>query len=181
MTRLVSYFQVTLSRSTEAAKSLLGENFQGILNSDRYGAYNWLDVHQRQLCGAHLKREFLKIAERNGVSRQIARDLLAQQTKLFRLWRRVRDGTLSWSSFQSLVCPLPEKVNFLLSLAAEYEIGSQEKIPLAKTVRTCRQLLKVEPALWLSTSVEGIEPTNNAAERAISPAALWRKNSFGCS
>ncbi len=179
VTRLVSYFQVTLSRSREAAKSLLGENFQGILNSDRYGAYNWLDVHQRQLCWAHLKREFLKIAERNGISRQIGRDLLAQQKKLFRLWRRVRDGTLSWSSFQSLVDPLREKVKSLLDSTAEYEIGAQEKTPLAKTVRTCRQLLKVEPALWLFASVKGIEPTNNAAERAIRPAVLWRKNSFG--
>ena len=179
VTKLVSYFQVTLSRSQEAAKSLLGEKFQGILNSDRYGAYNWLDVHQRQLCWAHLKREFIKIAQRNGISRQIGRDLLAQQKKLFRLWRRVRDGTLSWSSFQSLVKPHREKVKSLLDSTAEYEIGTQEKTPLAKTVRTCRQLLKVEPALWLFTSVKGIEPTNNAAERAIRPAVLWRKNSFG--
>ena len=179
VTKLVSYFQVTLSRSTEAAKSLLGEKFSGILNSDRYGAYNWLDVHQRQLCWAHLKREFIKISQRQGISRQIGRDLLAQQKKLFRLWRRVRDGTLSWSCFQSLVDPLREKVKSLLSSVSEYEIGTQEKTPLAKTVRTCRQLLKVEPALWLFTSVKGVEPTNNAAERAIRPAVLWRKNSFG--
>ena len=179
VTKLVSYFQVTLSRSTEAAKSLLGEKFLGIVNSDRYGAYNWLDVHQRQLCWAHLKREFIKISQRHGISRQIGRDLLAQQKKLFRLWRRVRDGTLSWSGFQSLVDSLREKVKRLLSSTAEYEISSPEKTPLAKTVRTCRQLLKVEPALWLLASVEGLEPTNNAAERAIRPAVLWRKNSFG--
>ncbi len=50
---------------------------------------------------------------------------------------------------------------------------------MAKTVRTCRQLLKVEPALWLFLTVEGLEPTNNAAERAIRPAVLWRRTSFG--
>ncbi|ARI82455.1 transposase [Microcystis aeruginosa] len=50
---------------------------------------------QRQLCWAHLKREFTKISERSGVSRQLGRDLLAQQKKLFRAWGRVRDGTLS--------------------------------------------------------------------------------------
>ncbi len=98
---------------------------------------------------------------------------------MFRLWRRVRDGTLSWSSFQLLVDPLREKVKSLLDSTSEYKIGTQEKTPLGKTVRTCRQLLKVEPALWLFASVEGIEPTNNAAERAIRPAVLWRKNSFG--
>ena len=58
-------------------------------------------------------------------------------------------------------------------------LGLKKKPREAKTVRTCRQLLKVEPALWLFVSVEGIEPTNNASERAIRPALLWRKNSFG--
>ena len=50
---------------------------------------------------------------------------------------------------------------------------------LAKTVRTCRKLLKVEPALWLFVEVEGVEPTNNAAQRAIRPAVIWRRTSFG--
>ncbi len=67
----------------------------------------------------------------------------------------------------------------LLKQGADYQIGSSEKTPLAKTVRTCRQLLKVEPALWLFVTVEGLEPTNNAAERAIRPAVLWRRTSFG--
>ncbi len=95
-----------LARSTAAAQDLLGQDFRGILNSDRYSAYNWVDVDQRQLCWAHLKREFTKISERNGVSRQIGRDLLAQQKKLFRSLHRVRDGTISQTQFQSLVSPI---------------------------------------------------------------------------
>lgn len=179
VTPLVSFFQVMLARSTEAAQVLLGENFSGILNSDRYGAYNWVDVEQRQLCWAHLKREFTKIAERSGLSRQIGRDLLAQEKKLFRSLHRVRDGTISRNEFQSLVLPIRERLKSVLSSGADYEIGSKEKTPLAKTVRTCRQLLKVEPALWLFVQVEGLEPTNNAAERAIRPAVLWKRTSFG--
>jgi transposase/IS1 family transposase len=179
VTPLITIFQVTLSRSTEAAKSLLGEAFSGIVNSDRYGAYNWLALGQRQLCWAHLAREFTKISERSGLCRQLGRDLLAQQKKLFRLWHRVRDGTISREQFQSLVLPIQQRVKSLLSEGAEYEIGSSEKTLLAKTVRTCRQLLKVEPALWLFVTVEGVEPTNNAAERAIRPAVLWRRTSFG--
>jgi hypothetical protein len=175
---LVSFFQVLLARSTEAAQSLLG-SLSGILNSDRYKADNWVDVDRRQLCWAHLKREFTKISERSGVSRQLGRDLLAQQKKLFRLWHRVRDGTLSRTQFQSLVSPIRERVRSLLSSGADDQIGSREKTPLAKTVRTCRQLLKVESALWLFVTVEGLEPTNNAAERAIRPAVLWRRTSFG--
>ena len=179
VTPLVSFFCVELSRSTAAAQGLLGENFEGILNSDRYNAYNWVDVDRRQLCWAHLKREFTKISERSGVSRQLGRDLLAQQKRLFRLWKRVRDGTLSRSEFELLVSPIQRRVRGLLEQGANYEIGSREKTPLAKTVRTCRQLLKVEVALWLFVTVEGLEPTNNAAERAIRPAVLWRRTSFG--
>lgn len=179
VTSMVVFFQVTLARSTEAAKSLLGEKFSGILNSDRYSAYNWVDLCQRQLCWAHLKREFTKISERRGISRQLGRDLLAQQQRLFRLWKKVRDGTLSFENFQCLVLPIRKRLKEILEEGAGYEIVPKEKAPLDKTIRTCRQLLKVEPALWLFVDVKGLEPTNNAAERAIRPAVLWRKNSFG--
>jgi transposase len=110
VTPLVTFFQVLLSRSTAAAKALLGENFSGLLNSDRYNAYNWVDLAQRQMCWAHLKREFTKISQRSGVSRQLGRDLLAQQKKLFRLWHRVRDGTLDRGEFPSLVSPIQARV-----------------------------------------------------------------------
>lgn len=66
-----------------------------------------------------------------------------------------------------------------LQEAADYEIGAKEKTPLAGTVRTCRQLLKVETAMWLFVTSVGVEPTNNGAERAIRPAVLWRRTSFG--
>ncbi|MHC5937073.1 IS66 family transposase [Nostoc sp.] len=179
VTPLVTYFQITLSRCSDAARNLLGENFSGILNSDRYAAYNWVGLEQRQLCWAHLKREFIKISERPGVSSEIGNALVKQQEKLFELWHRVRDGTLKRCEFQLLVLEIRNSLVLSLQEAADYEIGSQEKTPLAKTVRTCRQILKVEPALWLFVAVEGVEPTNNAAERAIRPAVIWRRTSFG--
>jgi hypothetical protein len=107
--------------------------------------------------------------------------LLKQQEKLFELWHRVRDGTLTRCELLVAVNPIRAQIKALLQEAADYEIASQEKTPLAKTVRTCRQLLKVEPAMWLFVTVEGVEPTNNAAERAIRPAVLWRRTSFGTS
>ncbi len=179
VTPLVTFFEIALSRCSDAARNLLGENFRGILNSDRYAAYNWVGLEQRQLCWAHLKREFIKISERPGVSGDIGNALVKQQEKLFELWHRVRDGTLKRCEFQLLVEPIRNTINSSLQEAANYEIGSKEKTPLAKTVRTCRQILKVEPALWLFVSVEGVEPTNNAAERAIRPAVIWRRTSFG--
>lgn len=176
---LVSYFGVFLGRSGAVCRQLLGEAFNGIVSSDRFSAYNWLGLKSRQICWAHLKRDFTRIAERSGVSGELGRALLAQQKLLFESWYRVRDGTLSRDEFITVVAPIQQQVHILLCQGAGYDITAQEKTPLAKPVRTCQQLLKVEAALWTFVTAEGIEPTNNAAERALRPAVLWRKNSFG--
>ena len=104
---------------------------------------------------------------------------MAQQKLLFEIWYQVRDGTLSHNEFSQQVIPIRNQINKILTQGAGYQIGYKDQTPLAKTVRTCRQLLKVEPALWLFVSVEGVEPTNNSAERALRPAVLWRRSSFG--
>jgi transposase len=85
MPLLEAFFEITLSRCTQTAKNLLGESFSGILNSNRYASYNWVGLEQRQLCSAHLKREFIKISERTEVSKQIGEDLLEQEKELFKL------------------------------------------------------------------------------------------------
>lgn len=179
VTPQVTFFEIALTRCTTAAQNLLGENFGGILTSDRYGAYNWVDIEHRQLCWAHLKREFIKISERPGVSAELGTRLLQQQEKLFKLWQKVRDGTLSRNDFAELIKEIRHQIIILLQQTADYSIGSKEKTPLAKTVRTCRQLLSVESAMWLFATTPGLEPTNNAAERAIRPAVIWRRTSFG--
>jgi len=48
-----------------------------------------------------------------------------------------------------------------------------------KVVRFCRRLLDIYPALWTFARVEGVEPTNNVAERTLRSAVIWRKISFG--
>lgn len=179
VTPLVTFFEIALTRCTQEAKNLLGENFRGILNSDRHGAYNWVDLERRQLCWAHLRREFIKISERTGVSAELGTALVKQQEKLFELWHRVRDGTLSRGDFGELVQQIRSSITATLLEADKYQITSREKTPLAKTVRTCRQLLKVEQAMWLFVTTAGVQPTNNAAERAPGPAVLWRRTSFG--
>ena len=179
VTPLVTVFEVFLSRSQQSAKELLGQTFGGILISDRHSAYNWVALEQRQLCWAHLKRDFTKIAERTGVSQALGEALLEEEKKLFKLWYQVRDGTLTRSQFIQAVKPIREQVKSLLTEGASYRIGPQEKTPLAKTVRTCRRLLKVESALWLFVTLEGVEPTNNDSERALRPAVIWRRVSFG--
>lgn len=179
VTPLVSYFAVFLARSQAVCEQLLGKTFDGIVSSDRFSAYNGLNLEGRQLCWAHLKRDFTRIAQRTGVSGELGQALLEQQKLLFEVWYQVRDGTLTRSDFITRVAPIQHQIHTLLNKGASYAIGCAEKTPLAKTVRTCQQLLKVESALWTFVTTEGIEPTNNAAERALRPAVLWRKNSFG--
>jgi len=131
------------------------------------------------LCWAHLKRDFIAIAERTGVSKALGEALLEQEQQLFQYWYQVRDGTYSRLEFVDAAVPIRQRVTALLEEGASYPIAAKEKTPLAKTVRTCINLLKFEPALWTFVATEGVEPTNNASERALRPAVIWRQLSFG--
>jgi len=175
----ITVFKVALSRSQESAKQMLGEDYQGIVVSDRYGSYNWLDVNQRQVCWAHLKRDFTAMAERSGVSQEIGESLLRYQQRLFRWWHQVREGKMSREQFQLAVTFLRRGFKQELETAAALPLEKKEKSPLAHTIRSCQQILKLEPALWTFVEHLGLEPTNNAAEQALRPAVIWRRTSFG--
>ena len=171
VTSWVTVFLVRLSRGGQVARELLGEGFSGILVTDRYSAYNWYPVWWRQLCWSHLLRDFEAIRGRGGASEEIGDALLAQAHQMFAWWHRVREGTLARSTFRSYMTPLRREVERLL------EAGSQ--CGVAKTEGTCREILKRREALWTFVQVEGVEPTNNTAERSIRPGVQWRKVSFG--
>lgn len=170
-TPLVSVFLVLATRGAKGARQLLGDAFHGIVGSDRWSAYNWLDPPQRQLCWAHLRRDFQKLVERGGESQRLGEALLAQGEQLFRLWQRVRDGTLNRLDFQMQVEPIRTRVHALLCQGAA--------LSHAKTRHTCENILKLETALWTFVYVEGVEPTNNHAERCLRRGVLWRRRSFG--
>jgi transposase len=178
VTSWVTIFQVHLHRGHVAAKALLGTS-GGYLITDRWTGYSWWPLEQRQLCWAHLIREFHKIAERDEASKRIGEGLLAQAHTLLALWHRVRDGTFPREGFTAAVVEIRAAVQRWLAEGAAYEVARGEKSPRARTARTCRELLKVEPALWLFVRVAGVEPTNNAAKRALRPAVIWRRTSLG--
>lgn len=179
VTPLVSVFMITLSRSQEIAKKLIGESFTGYVGSDRYSSYSWLKEEQRQLCWSHILRDFQAMAERTGVSAEIGESLLRKGYRLFHWWHRVRDGTMSKEIFIQAVELLRASMLQELQEAAAIEIGKQESTPLAKTVRTCRNLLAVEKALWTFVYQESVEPTNNSAERGLRFGVIWRDLTFG--
>jgi len=98
-----------------------------------------------------------------------ARKHQAQQR--FHWWHRVRDGTLSRSSFRNSMSPVRREVERLL------EAGTTCGVP--KTEGMCRAILTLRHALWTCVHLAGVEPTHKTAERAIRPGVLWRKGSFG--
>ena len=170
-TPLVAVFQIWRSRGSKVAKALLGEQFAGYIVTDRWSAYNWFDKQRRQLCWAHLKRDFQAFCDREGESQIIGEALLAQKTKLFDLWHQVQAETLSRPDFVEKTKPIRDEVGRLLREGTTCNHD--------KTAGSCRHILRFEPALWTFISVTRIEPTNNFAERQIRPGVLWRKGSFG--
>jgi transposase len=170
-TAWVTVFVVRLSRSAKVAQELLGERFWGWLMTDRWSAYTWYPSWRRQLCWAHLLRDIEAMVACGGRSREIGEALQAQAHQMFHWWHRVRDGTLAQASFARYMWPVRQEVEHLL------EMGQTCGVP--KTEGTCREILKRRQALWTFVRHAGVEPTNNAAERAIRPGVLWRKSSFG--
>jgi transposase len=156
VTSLVTVFLVRLSWGGQVARELLGERFSGILVTERYSAYNWYPVRWRQLCWAHLLRDFEAMRGRGGASEEIGAALLAQAHQMFTWWHRVCDGTLQRSTFRSYMSPLRREVERLL------DAGSRCGVPT--TAGTCRDILKRREALGTFVQVEGVEPTNNTAE-----------------
>lgn len=168
---MVSVFMAHASRSAEVAKLLLGEAFSGTLVSDRYSAYTWVDAVRRQLCWAHLLRDFTKISERSGKAGQVGDQLIEQAKRMFRYWHQVRDGTLKRERF----------IECMTHIQAGIESALQQGIDCgeSKTANTCKRILKMKTALWTFVHQEGVEPTNNLAERTIRTFVIWRKTSFG--
>jgi len=179
VTAVVTVFIQGLSRSTAAAIELLGSSFGGIVVSDRFSAYNHLPTQQRQLCWAHLIRDLVAIAERPGASAEFGAELLGLQRQLFGHWHRYKDGSIDWPALQQSCRPIRQAFEASLQRVVELSYQRGERTPWASTVRTCQQLLKVTGGLWTFLEIEGIEPTNNAAERALRQSVIQRKISHG--
>lgn len=161
-------FMVHAKRGQQAARQLLGL-FCGVLVSDRWGGYNFFRG-LRQLCWAHLKRDFKAISEIQGPMGHIGEQLYRLAKKILRMRTRVRDGTLTWATFQKRMAPLMKRVETLL------EEGASSRYALSGK---CRRILNRRKHLWTFVRYAWVEPTNNAAERIVRQGVLWRKSSFG--
>jgi transposase len=171
VTTELTVFRIDRSRGGAVVEALLGAEFTGVVGSDRWSAYNRFSADQRALCYAHLKRAFQGLVDRGGEAEPIGRWGLAEIERLFALWHRFRAGEFDRQELCLQLVPLQARMGRLLRRG--------QKNPDYKAAGLCRELTKWWPALWTFGQVEGVEPTNNVAERALRPAVLWRKGSFG--
>ena len=167
----LAVFLIHRSRGAEVAKQLLGAFFRGVLVSDRWSGYNWVDPGRRQVCWAHLLRQFAGFEDYGGYAQAVGMALQGNCRRMFEWWYRVRDGTLSRSTFRHYMRPVEKRILGLLHEGT--------RCGVRKVAGRCAEILKLEGALFTFVSLAGVEPTNNAAERAIRHAVLWRKCSYG--
>jgi transposase len=166
-------FALQKRRSRKAFNQLMGKaGGSGIISSDRAGAYARVPLGRRQLCWAHLNREFRYWSEFSRQTRLLGEDGLEICRRVFSLWRDFRERKCNRRQLQRRLSPLRQRLHQVLKWGLR--CGHD---PAA---HFCRGWLKVQQALWTFTHKRGVEPTNNHAERMLRPAVLWRKNSFGC-
>jgi transposase len=174
VTVVATVYQIVSGRNRDALRQLVGTDYRRVLTSDRHSLYRHLVEYRHQWCWSHLRRDFQAMVDRNNAGSGIGAELLALSGQMLGWWKRVRDGTLT-------------KIHFAGRLHAERDFRVRFRTVLrrgsvcacAKTAGTCRELLQGEMSLFLFAFVNGVEPTNNAAERALRHGVLWRKMSHG--
>jgi len=158
------------SRAAKIARELLGSDPKYVV-TDRYSGYSWLPLKWRQICWAHLIRDFKWIMGFEGEAGRIGTELLDCAGRLFHLWHQVQEGSLKRSSFRTLVSPVRKRISSLLEEGVALDLKGVSGM--------CKKMLEVHPAFYTFVRVEGIEPTNNNAETRQRHPAMWRRVSFG--
>ena len=164
-------FQIADRRDRDSAKALLGENPTGTIVSDRYAVYLFIDDSQRQLCLAHLLRDFIALGERDGAPGRLGRKLGRELGDVFATLNAPGRDRDDLAALAADTQPARERIAQLLAH------GARSRDP--KTRRFCTGLLDHETALWTFTRLPGVPATNNASERALRHAVMWRKTSYG--
>jgi transposase len=171
VTSQLSVFLIRPNRNRVAFDDLVGPT-PGVLTTDRFPVYTHLSGAARQICWAHVRRDFQAMIDRADGGSAIGVGLLFHADVLFTHWQKVRDGTQTRPWFERTQAGwLRAEVRVLL------ERGTG--CGCARTASVCQELLAVESSLWTFAGRGGVEPTNNAAERAVRHAVCWRKTSYG--
>ena len=166
-------YTVAATRGSAVLIRLLGSVFQGILCSDRFSAYLKYHSGKAQFCWAHLKRNLLGIVEftKSSAVERFCRDALAQHARLFRLWHKFRSGQIDRNQLVLRSIPIEKRI---FALAERHLDSSHREVRNLATA-----LFEHNERLFTFLDHEGVEPTNNSAERALRTGVQWRKICFG--
>ena len=170
-TALVAFFVIHPSRGKEGFKALMGRVLKGIFNSDRWHIYAARARRARQVCWSHLARDFQKLVDRGGESKIIGEKAKQVVQDIFLVWKDFKNGGIDRETLA--MCLRTVQTSF------EALMRQGTRVTHESTAKFCQNLLDLGPALWTFIRVEGVEPTNNHAERALRRAVIWRKRSFG--
>ncbi|HLB52486.1 MAG TPA: IS66 family transposase [Chlamydiales bacterium] len=166
-----TFFQIDPSRSQEAFKRVFC-GFENILTTDRYGAYN-LYAGKKQACLAHILRDFIKMSERSGAEGAIGRILLGELKEIFGHWKKFKSPEIPRLKLQEGV------KNHVQNIYDALHVGAGAEQTGNKSQALCYDLLNRFTTLWTFLEQEGVEPTNNLAERGLRPCVIARKLSNG--
>jgi len=164
--------RIASDRGKQHLHGLLGEAFAGVVGSDRFSAYNSLEAERRQVCWSHLRRDFTFHAELGqGAQETFGLDGLEVTWNVFQAWKQFQqDGDRA--ALERRVEGIKAQTRPLLEWGST---GKRQRHVHA----LARNLLKLWPALWTFATVADVEPTNNAAERGLRAAVIYRKLSLG--
>lgn len=163
-------FAVRLTKAATVINDLLGPDFAGVITSDRAKMYDHFQRHQ--VCWAHLKRDFEALAQsETKTAAKLGRELSDLTDQVFHHWHRVRDGTVQRPAF----------LRHVRRLQGRFYLAFEEGLACAETAGICDNLLQKFDTLFEFTrsTTHAIEPTNNAAERSLRHAVIWKHLSFG--
>ena len=166
------FFKITISRSAKAFQEVFG-GFKGTISTDRYGGYNSHEG-ERQLCWSHADRDFEKISERGEIDSWIGSRLKECSKEMFQHWHAFKNCEIERIELiNKIEKGVKETVKVLLKL------GSIHQDCHTKTQATCIDFFNQFDSLWIFLYQDGVEPTNNAAERGLRHGVIWRKLCYG--
>lgn len=169
-TAAATVYKILKDGRRETIRSMFGA-LKGILVSDRASVFGFWPMRFRQICWAHLLRKFVSFSERDGPAGGIGTELLQYATLMFEYWHGFKDGHLTRDELQIWMIPLQRKFEAALARASKAEIRGVSG--------SCADILAHKHALWTFVTHDGVEPTNNHAERELREFVLWRRKSFG--
>jgi transposase len=166
------FLQIAEHCNREVFNALIGP-YPGIVVSDRWNGYSHLDPNQRQVCWSHLQRDFRRHADGLSEQKTFGETGVELTARVFAAWRAYQHGHHDRDRLQAEIAPIQAELRALL------EAASPKKARNRWHRRFANNLLKVWPALWTFTVIDGVEPTNNPAERALRAPVIHRKVSLG--